>query len=297
MADIQIAAKLQGKTVDDHSLPLLMLASFATKFQKTLDQVAFVLENDSGRDKKAIQKEMVLRLTATQHGSLEMVMQPEIVDLGSTVARALEALIDGLVQLRIANSTIPNGYDQGVLTLLSDLGKFFKRGIDAIEFDLSTPQFQKTVIYDYFVFSRVQDLIEEPDETDATLEGNLLGINYKENRFDEFKLALYLNDGTRVGCTFDEDLAETVRDGLRHYVHIIGRAITDPITDKVTKITIKRLTILDLPERATEDQLKAEFAQYLAENDTVAHFQEAWAEAMTGKTYPISKLWDDLDAE
>jgi len=34
-----------------------------------------------------------------------------------------------------------------------------------------------------------------------------------------------------------------------------------------------------------------------AEEDPVAAFRQSWHEAMTGKTYPISTLWDDMDDE
>lgn len=298
MAEVQITARLQGETVEDNTILLQMLVSFVTTFQKTVDQVAFVLEGDSGRDQNAIKKETALRIAALQPGSFTPVMLPALGSAeGSLVVRSLQTLIAGLIQLRERDAEIPEGYDQGVLTLLSKVGNVFRKGISAIEFNLRTPQTERTVIYDYSVFTRVKDLIEEAEEEAVALEGHLLGVNFKETRAEEFKLYLYLPDDTRIGCNFDENMAEEVRRALRHFVHIIGRAKLDNVTKKVVSISIKQLTILDLPERPTEEALKAAFYQYKDDHNTVAHFREAWFEAMTGKTHPISELWDDIDAE
>jgi len=31
--------------------------------------------------------------------------------------------------------------------------------------------------------------------------------------------------------------------------------------------------------------------------DAVASFRQGWKDAMTGQTYPVSELWDDIDAD
>ncbi len=68
--------------------------------------------------------------------------------------------------------------------------------------------------------------------------------------------------------------------------------------DKVLALALKLSPIdkVRLLERIAST-LEREITQSSSGREEVEDFRAAWNEAMTDQTYPVSTLWDDVDAE
>ena len=295
-----LEVKLKGPAVSEGSIDLIQLAKFSEGLQKVVDQVAYSLEKESGSKRKLseVKKDTSLRLISTAKGSFKatiVVKQPQMLFAGhSDIARkAIGKLVKGLVLIKsLEVGKLPSGYDQGVLTVLKNLGALFKKDIDSIQFDFHEGDEKYSGIYDQPIYDKVVENISEPEEKLVTIRGDLLMVNFGEGKY---QCHLYLNEKQYITCTFNEDIIDILDETIRHYVSVIGIGTIDPVTEEVTKLHICEITVLD-KDNIHEQELEDAFNAYLEEYDTVASFKRGWNESMTGKGHPIETLWDGIDA-
>lgn len=301
MADTIITVKLTGSATDGGTIELRRLVQFGERLQKAVDRMAYSIEKKTGSRRKLseVRQDTSLRLIETKEGSfvteLNFIRPPVLFeDYYDIATLATTQLISGLEFLRNSeNGTLPEGYDQGVLVVLEDLGKILNQGIDSMEFDVKTQKEHVSGTYDGYTHSRIVESISEPEEKIAAVTGNLLMANFRKDRY---RCHLFIDDDNFISCTFDEDVADDIDSAMRHTVNAVGIATINPVNDEISQFHIKQLTILD-DEKISPQQLTDILDNYIEANDTVASFRRSWAETLAGEVRPISELWDGIDAE
>jgi len=301
MADTIINITLKGPAIVGGTIELRRLVQFGERLQKVVDRMAYSIEKASGSRRKLseVRQDTSLRLVETREGSfaaeLNFIRPPVLFeDYYDIATKAMTKLISGLEFLRISeNGNLPEGYDQGVLVVLEDLGKMLNSGIDSMEFDVTTSKEHITSTYDRYTHSRIVENISEPEEKIAAVTGNLLMVNFRKDRY---RCHLFLDDNNYISCTFDEDVADEIDGAMRHNVNAIGIATINSVTDEIAEFHIKRLIVLD-EKNVSPQQLSDPLDAYIKENDTAASFRKSWEEAIAGEARPVSELWDGIDAE
>jgi hypothetical protein len=301
MADTTVKIKLTGPAVAGGAIELRRLVQFGERLQKAVDRIAYALEKQSGSRRKLaeVRQDTALRLMQTSEGSFAAefnFMRPPILfkDYYDIATLAMTHLVSGLEYLQVSeNGHLPEGYDQGVLIVLDELGKTLDNGIDAMLFDVLTPNQHLVAVYDKYTHSRIVENISEPEEKIAAVTGRLLMINFVKDRY---RCHLFLDETNYIPCTFDEDTADVIERTLRHEVYVVGIATMNPVNDEIARLHIKQVVVLD-EENIPPQQLAELLDAYIVENDTLAGFREGWSEALAGETRPISELWDDIDAD
>ncbi len=301
MAHTKINVTLQGSAVTDGSIELRRLVQFSERLQKTVDQIAYATEKQGGvrqarRDKNPA---TALRLVNTSKGSFAAELdfvRPQIFFEGYHDAgtEAITKLVSGLEALRQSDEGgLPDGFDQGVLVVLQELGKMFSQGIETMQLTVSTAKQTYSSTFDSYTLHKIDENISEPEEKIAAVTGQLLMANFSRKKY---RCHLYLNDSDRLSCTFDEDAIDQIDQAMRHDVYAIGIATLNPINDEIAEFHIKQVIILDgdpVSSQYLEDKLDA----YIRDNDTVAKFKQSWQQALAGETYPLEDLWEGIDAE
>jgi hypothetical protein len=137
--------------------------------------------------------------------------------------------------------------------------------------------------------------MEELFERIDAIRGYLLVVNFRENHYS---CEIYTEDNMKcIPCTFDEDTEDVVATAIRHLVYAIGIAAYQPQNSEILEFHIKELFILEMDDSPSQAELEKALNEYRSQNDTAAKFKQSWREVKQGKTYPISQLWDELDAE
>ena len=199
MADTIINIILQGDAIADGTIELRRLVQFGERLQKAVDRMAYSIEKKSGSRRKLseVRKDTSLRLVETKEGSfaaeLNFIRPPILFeDYYDIATAAITKLVSGLNFLRMSeNGDLPEGYDQGVLVVLEDLGKMLNYGIDSMEFDVKTSKEHVTSTYDSYTHSRIVESISEPEEKIAAVTGTLLMVNFRKERY---RCHLFLDD-------------------------------------------------------------------------------------------------------
>ena len=301
MADTIINVTLKGSAVSDGTIELRRLVQFGERLQKAVDRVAYSIEKQSGsrRRLREVRTDTTLRLLNTKKGSfaaeLNFVRPPVLFeDYYDVATDAIAKLVSGLEFLRhSSNGELPDGYDQGVLIVLQDLGKTLNQGIESMNFTVTTPKESIDSTFDGHTNSRIIENISEPEEKIAAVTGHLLMANFGR---EKYRCHLYLANDKYISCTFDEDVIDDVDSAMRHQVNAIGIATLNPVDDEIDKFHIKQIIILD-NEFVPPQQLTESLNVYIKENDTVASFHKSWEEVLSGHALPVSELWDGIDAE
>ena len=301
MTDTIINITLKGSAVAGGTIELRHLVQFGDRLQKAVDRMAYSIEKKSGSRRKLseVRHDTSLRLVETKEGSfvaeLNFIRPPVLFeDYYDIATAAMTKLISGLEFLRISeNGSLPEGYDQGVLVVLEDLGKMLNHGIDSMEFDVKTPKEHIISTYDGYTHSRVIETISEPEEKIAAVTGTLLMVNFRKERY---RCHLFLDDDNYISCTFDEDVANDIEGAMRSNVNAIGIATINPVDDKIAQFHIKQIAVLD-ENNLSPQQLSDLLEDYIKDNDTTTSFRKSWEEALAGEAQPISELWDGIDAE
>ena len=299
--DTTVNVTLTGAIVSDGTIELRRLVQFGDRLQKAVDRMAYAIEKREGSRRKLteVRTDTTLRLVDTKEGSFIMELdfaRPPILLEGyyDVATTAITKLIAGIEYLRNSNNgRLPDGYDQGVLVVLQDLGRLLNQGLDSMEFEVRTSEKNLYAVYDKYTQSRVEEYIDEPEEKIAAITGSLLMANFRK---DKYRCHLVLDDDSFISCTFDEDVADEVTNAMRHLVNVIGIATINPVDDEISQFHIKQIVVLD-NEKVSSGYLAELLDAYIKENDTATSFRQGWQEAMTGETVSLSELWDGIDAE
>ncbi|MBK8434774.1 MAG: hypothetical protein IPL28_27285 [Chloroflexi bacterium] len=153
---------------------------------------------------------------------------------------AIKKIVAGLEFLRDSeNGDLPDGYDQGVLVVMQELGKVINTGIDSIDFEVKTAKEHIASTYDQYLYARISEHISEPEEKIAAITGHLLMANFGK---EKYRCHLYYEENKYYSCTFDEDVVDDIDNAMRHMVNAIGIATIHPVDDEIMKFHIKKLS-------------------------------------------------------
>jgi hypothetical protein len=243
---------LQGPAVRHHRMALQDFILFARQIQTAVDRVARVLRGQGisvrpGRKPSNIKNTCSLDIVEIKGGSLTIICdlpvegQPEMFeDLGE---EALAAFVEGIEAVGGQQSTLPKGYEKGVLLALRESGKLFDRGIETITFDLRTRKGHRSSRYTQEVRARIVERIQAPIEsrqTIRTVEGRLLMGDFKTAGF---RCRIHPPIGRSIPCTFDEAHKKAVLGALTHYVRLVGEATE--AKDEILSLKIVDIEVLD----------------------------------------------------
>ncbi len=306
MSDTNIKIALKGSALADGTIELRRLTQFGDRLQKAVDRIAYSIEKESGGRRKLseVRQDTALRLINTHKGSfvteMGFVRPPVLFEGHYDIATvAIEKLVLGLEYFHHTSndSELPKGYDQGVLAVLKELGKTLTKGIEQIEFSVSTPRNHIIRgVYDKHTQAHLLEAITAPEEKIAAVTGTLVMANFRYDRYERYRCNLFTDAENQIACTFDEDVADSIGQAMRKNVNAIGIATIDPADDEIATFHIKQLVILD-DDNMSPQRLTDLLDSYIEENDTIASFRRSWQEAIEGEVHAVASLWDGIDAE
>jgi len=261
--DPLLKIRIDGKAVGPGKIPVAHLLRFLTNLNKALRRTGRILTGDvesirRGPQPRSIKEEVALDMVLLTHGSPAVVLgfereqtEPPLpgMDLGLKI---LENALNGLSTVQEANSTLPAGYDAGVLMAWRDAGTLFSQGIEKIEFTLNHREQPLSTTFTPEGFRRIQDRIKGPQTNIRTIEGRLLMADFKEHGT---RCRVHPSAGDPVLCLFDEEQKDEVLEDILQYVRIVGEAKQDPISGKISSIKIHDIERLEDRENEAADLL------------------------------------------
>lgn len=126
------------------------------------------------------------------------------------------------------------------------------------------------------------------------LHGQVVSVNRSEQ--DRYQCEIKLASGVSIQpIYFESDLLESLLSHLHQQIVAIGITTLNRHTRRLIRFEIKQ--VLPPSEAMSQDRLEQALADFKAENDTFTHFRQSWQEAQRGETYPLSQLWEDIDAD
>lgn len=271
--DPLLKIRFDGKAVGPGKIPVTHLLRFLANFNKALQRSGMVLagEGDSlrrGARDKNVKGTLALDLVLLTHGSPAAVLGFERsqtrqalpgMDFGLEI---LEKALSGLQQVQRPENVIPEGCDAGVLLAWRDAGVLFKQGIDAIQFTLNDREAPLVATYTREGFENLQRKIQAqgPQMNIRVFEGRLLMADFKEHGT---RCRIHPSIGEPILCLFDEAQKDEVLEDILHYVRIVGEALEDPASGKITSIKLHDIERL-------EDQ-EDEAAELLPQGEPIPH--------------------------
>jgi len=253
--DPLLKIRFVGKAVGPGKIPVEHLLRFLANFNKALQRSGMVLtgEGDSlrrGARDKSVKGTLALDLVLLTHGSPAAVlgfersqMQQDLpgMDFGFVI---LEKALSGLQQVQRTENALPEGCDAGVLLAWRDAGMLFKQGIDAIQFTLNHRETPLVTTYTQEGFENLQRKIQAqgPQLNIRTIEGRLLMADFKEHGT---RCRIHPSIGDPILCLFDEEQKDEVLEDMLHYVRIVGEALEDPTSGKITSIKLHDIERLE----------------------------------------------------
>jgi hypothetical protein len=166
-------------------------------------------------------------------------------DLGE---EATDKLVTG-IRCIAKNKTLPQEFDEGVLTTLRDAGRIMERGIDTVRINSETNFGVKRAIYIQQTRNVIIRTIRNYQKEYAVIEGRLLGADVKE---DKLRCRIEPSIGEPINCRFDETVTEQVIHLMRHFVQARGEATYEPITSKMISFYIRDLEPIQTDSGLTE---------------------------------------------
>lgn len=247
--------RFDGKAVGAGTIPVSHLLDFLSNMKKVLQRIGRVLQGDAesvrrGQPPRNIKEEVELDLVLLTHGSPAVVLGfdrnqaarsfPEM-DFGLEV---LKKALCGLatIQEGATETTLPAGYDTGVLMAWRDTGKLFSQDVTKIEFTLRQQAVPITAVFTSEDFRHIQERIKGPQTNVRTVEGRLLMADFKEHGT---RCRVHPSAGDPVLCLFDEEQKEEVLEDILCFVRVVGEAQEDPASGKIASIKVQDIERLE----------------------------------------------------
>jgi len=215
-----------------------------------VERIVNVLETGTGarvgRPPRGIQLLSALEVVSVSQGSFVLNLNlrrpqpllPEF-DIGET---AVEKLVAGLPAITAEVNGLPEGFDDGVLTVLREAGRVFDRGIDSASLSLARLPCQ--TVFTSQTRDSVVSRIRRSQQSWVSAEGRLLMADVEEGTL---RCRLHTSMGQRIHCTFPEHLASTIMTHMRRFVSVRGEATLEPSTDQVRSIRVLDVEAIDEP--------------------------------------------------
>jgi hypothetical protein len=234
--------RAKGPATEGGRIQLVDLLRIGRHIQSAVERVARVLvgQADSrrpGRKPQEIVKECTLEVVAFSKGSFEIALDLprskfETMHLG---VEAVEKLFEGFDKIATDGYELPVGYDTGVLHCLRDMGSILSEGITEIEADTRIQRVSRRFIYNQNTRRQIIEKMHGLVSSLRSIEGRLLMADF---RHKNEKCRIHPPVGEPVICIFQEELAETVYEHLRHYVRVTGETTEDPETGRIKSIKL-----------------------------------------------------------
>ncbi|MCX7979416.1 MAG: hypothetical protein N3A68_00010 [Bacteroidia bacterium] len=252
---------LEGETVRSGRIPISHLLEFLSGLQKVLYRTGQVLltESDStrkGAKQKKLKQLLELDLVEVTHGSPSTVLrferhaEPSLFPEEEQTVHILEAALKGVGEVQTPGDVLPLGFDRGVLLAWRDVGRLFLKQVNSITFELNHRLQPLRVQYTPQGFQVIQQRIQGPQTQLTIIEGRLLMADFKE---EGMRLRVHPPVGEPVLCLFDEEQKEEVLENLLRRVRVIGEALADPVTGKISRVCIHDIEPLEDLSEAIEE--------------------------------------------
>jgi hypothetical protein len=125
------------------------------------------------------------------------------------------------------------------------------------------------------------------------LQGRLTMLNvYGEG---PYLCGLHLEEDRYLQGYVEDELAQSLKSYLGH--SIVAMGIVTLALDQTTWLRFDLKAFLPLTPGPSEAELAQAWADYRADNDTLAHFRQAWRDMKAGEVHPMTDLWEGIDAE
>lgn len=220
-AQQRLTITVDGDLASSGRLALSELARIAGELQAELERVARVLADSdtrTGRRPADIVEAMRLDLAGFRSGSAVLEVEPhreERTLLPSLLDESLDAFFDGIDALVVDSTTLPRGFDRGVVNGLQELTGGLGRAVSSIRID--RPGHRSVVIDD-----KVKQAVKSYQRRESTGE---LTISGRLHMGDFAPSALRCRIDTAQGpvtCDFDGDLRDQVLAAMDRVVTAHG---------------------------------------------------------------------------
>jgi hypothetical protein len=230
----------------------MFVSSIRLSIQRIINSIQTCESIRTGRPSRSIQVLSALEIVSMRKGSFRLgldlrrdgLMLPGM-DLGE---EATDKLVTG-IRCIAKNKTLPQEFDEGVLTTLRDAGRIMERGIDTVRINSETNFGVKRAIYIQQTRNVIIRTIRNYQKEYAVIEGRLLGADVKE---DKLRCRIEPSIGEPINCRFDETVTEQVIHLMRHFVQARGEATYEPITSKMISFYIRDLEPIQTDSGLTE---------------------------------------------
>ncbi len=258
-----ISVKLEGKAIGSGRIGVSHLLRLLESLNKAFLRCGQVLQGETdstrkGSKGKRLKEELSLELVQLTHGSPSTVLgfdrkqsQPNFPELDIGLS-TIEYSINGLNEVQGSGSSMPHGFDTGVLMAWRDLGVLLEDDVNQIEITLNHRDIPISTKIDCIGYQNIQNRIKGPSVNTRTIEGRLLMADFKEHGT---RCRIHPSVGEPVICLFDEEQKEEVLDDITKFVRIIGEAIEDPLSGRITSIKIRDIKKLDDKNEVAVDLL------------------------------------------
>jgi hypothetical protein len=256
-----LTVTLEGQSVHSGRIPISHLLEFLAGLQKVLYRTGqvFLMEGRStrkGQRPKSLKQLVDLDLVEVTHGSpstlLRFQRRPDqsLVSKDEEAIRIFEIAFKGVGEVQVLGDVLPPGFDRGVLLAWRDIGRLFLKRVNSITFELNHRPQPLRVQYTPQGFQVIQQRIQGPQTKRITIEGRLLMADFKE---EGMRLRVHPLVGEPVLCVFDEEQKEEVLENLLRRVRVVGEALADPDTGKISRVRIRDVEPLEDFAEAMEE--------------------------------------------
>ena len=246
--DCALLVRMKGPGVRGGRVALKDLLFLGQRVQDAVEGVARILSGQAesrrpGPKPKEIWSQCELEVVALNKGSFEIALDVprvrlEVMHLG---LESIEKMLDGIQVVGSDDTTMPPGYDFGVLHSVREFGQVLNGRVTAVEFETDRTK-RRVVRYDAKTRDRVIRRILAPVSNLRSIEGRLLMADFKH---EGTKCRVHPPVGKPVVCDFDENMAGTVQELLRRHVRVSGEAQIDPYNEEVKSIRISDIAPLE----------------------------------------------------
>ena len=238
---------IKGEKVSEGKIALRDLALFGHELQFAFETVARLYLGEKVAKRGVLPHSLRIAtdivVVSVEKGSFVMTLDLPQSRYSSLGDQALRSLLLGLKSLYDRSWRLPNQYDNSVLKAWHNMGRLFERGIEAITFDLTTPEEKIQVVYGCELYFIINDRVTGVVTNTESLEGDLLMVD-----FSQMRCRLHLPSGETINCKFDKRLIEKVSLALRKYVRIDGTVSREITTRSISKLQLRDITILNKSE-------------------------------------------------
>lgn len=236
---------MNGPRVGSARLSVVDLAVIMKRTQQALKRVARVLYgNDSqrqGRDRADIEELCELFLVAWQEGSavaeLELGTPPAQQSLfGYIGEESVKSFVKGMEHIgnpQVSSSSLPAGFDRGVLQAFQALANVLDHGIEQIHFESQNGGIAASCTLDVSLRNRIQELLGEPASiSETTKTGRLEELNGHGSLTGR----LWEPDGTKWLCHFKNEHLDQLPETWMRTVTIVGRTMVEEGKDRIIEV-------------------------------------------------------------